>query len=162
MTTIILYTRRNVGLYALSYLKAKGYNVKVLTDDHWVSRMAKWLDVEEVTIGSMGEYDYFFSVHGVEFIPMEYLKEGKSINFHPCLSIGYKGHNPIKRYIKDKQVHATIDAHYMTNEIDEGEIIDTVSFATGRVRGYAEFYNIAVPMYYLCFEQVLLKLNIKP
>lgn len=157
MKTIVLYTRRNVGLYALSYLMAKGFKVKVITDDYFVHKLAGYLGCELVDLDSMGEFDLFLCVHGDKAIPEQYLQDGKFINIHPCLS-KYKGHNPIKRFIQNKDIYASVDAHYMTSVIDEGEIICSVPFATGEIKNYAEYYNVATPFYYICFEKVIQKL----
>lgn len=162
MTTIVLYTRRNVGLYALSFLKAKGFDVKVVTDDHWVKRLAGYLGVEEVTMETMGGFDLLLSVHWHKIIPKEYLDNGVCVNVHPCLSLGYKGHNPVKKYIENKGVAGTIDSHYMTEKVDEGEVICSIPFQTGIVESYAAFYNLVAPIYFVIFECTLEKLNIKP
>jgi folate-dependent phosphoribosylglycinamide formyltransferase PurN len=155
---IVLYTRRNVGLYALSYLIAKGHTVKVITDDYFVHKLAGYLKCELVDLDSMGEFDFFICVHGDKIIGEKYLQEGKFINIHPCLS-KYKGHNPIKRFIQNKDIYASVDAHYMTNVVDEGEIICSVPFATGEIKSHAEFYNVGVPFYYICFEKVIEKIS---
>lgn len=161
--TIILYTRRNVGLYALSYLKAKGLFVKVVTDDLEVFKMAGKLNCEVVSLADalFSLYDYFFCVHGNQVIPKDAIKKYQMVNFHPCLT-QYKGANPIKRYIENKDRYATVGCHYITEEVDVGEIVHQEFFITPEVKSYAEFYNIAVPYYFKCFDAVLEKLNIKP
>lgn len=158
---IVLYTRRNVGLYALSYLVAKGFKVKVITDDIWVRQLGIFFKVEEVGLDSMGEFDVFVSVHGKKIVPMKYLEGKIAFNCHPCLG-QYKGRDPIKRYLQNKDILATVDSHFMTSEPDMGEVIVSVPFATGEISTYAEFYNEAVPFYFTLFERTLNKLNIKP
>lgn len=161
MTTIILYGRRNTAQLALSFLVAKGFKVKVITDDFWVTQLANSLNVEECTLDNMGEFDIFISVHGNKIVPMKYLEGKIAFNCHPCLG-KYKGHNPIKRYLENKDVMATVDSHFMVEEADMGEVIVSVPFATGQISTYAEFYNEAVPFYFTLFERSLNKLNIKP
>lgn len=160
MKKIVLYTRRNVGLYALSYLKAKGFEVKIVTDDHWVRDLADYYWVEEVTMETMGDFDLLLSVHWHKIIPKEYLSKGVCVNIHPCIK--YKGKDPIRRYIENKDMTGTIDSHYMIEKPDEGELICSLSFMTGEVKNYADFYNQVVPMYFSIFELTLEKLNIKP
>ena len=158
--TIVIYTRRNVGLYAVSYFKAKGFRVKVISDDHWVQRLAFDLGAEEVWFDTVGEFDLFLCVHGTVILSEEYLSKGLFVNVHPCIK--YKGKNPIARYIKNKDALATIDAHYMTPEVDAGDIVASIPFATGEVGSYAEFYNQAVPFYFILFGKILEELNLNP
>ncbi len=160
MKNIVLYTRRNTGLYALSYLMAKGFKVKVITDDYFVHKLAVYLGCELVDLSNMGEFDFFLCVHGDKVIGEQYLEDKKFINIHPCLG-KYKGHNPIKRFIQNKDTYASVDAHYMTNVVDEGEVICSVQFATGEIKNHAEFYNVAVPFYYICFENIIEKIFTK-
>ena len=40
MKSIIFYGNRNTGIYVLSYLVAQGYQVKVITDDKEVEKIA--------------------------------------------------------------------------------------------------------------------------
>jgi len=160
--TIILYARRNVGLVALSYLVAKGYLVKVISDDKNVIWLAGILGCEIVDFDSMGEFSWLFCVHGNLIIPKEYLIEGKMINFHPCLQEGYKGHNPVKRFLVQGALHASISSHYMTEVVDEGAVIHTVNFDTKGAKSYADFYNEAFKYYFLLLDATLNKLNITP
>jgi len=156
MKTVVLFTRRNVGLIALSYLKAKGYIVKVVSDDENVLWMAKELDCEIVTMETMGDYDAIISVHWHKIIPKEYLN-GVCVNVHPLLHLGdrYKGHNPVRKFIESNETVGGVSAHYMTEIIDEGEIIATETFLTGKINDYASFYNIALPFYFKLLDRTL-------
>lgn len=155
MKIIILYGRRNVAVCALCFLVAKGYTVKVISDDKCVIDMAKMLKCE-VLVGweNMGKYDLFLSVHGEKVIPMIYLLGRASVNVHPCLS-KYKGSNPIKRYIENKDTNGSVEAHIMETKPDSGAVIAASFFETGVVNSYAEFYNIALQHYYITISQVL-------
>lgn len=154
MRTIVLYTRRNVGMYCLSHLVALGYSVKVITDDSNVSWLAHKYGCELVTLDTMGEFDLFICIHGNKKIGSKYLKERKFINVHPCL-FRYKGADPIKRYIENRDIVGSVGCHYMTEEIDKGELICEIQFETGVVKTYAEFYNLALPIYYECLTEAL-------
>lgn len=163
MTKILLYGRRNVCLYALSYLKGLGYEVKVLSNDENVIWLSGSLKCELVSgFDKMGDFDVFISVHGQRIVPMKYLEGKIAFNVHPCLEKGYKGKNPIKTYIELGDKWADVSSHHMTEVPDEGEIIETVHFYTGKVLDYANFYNIAAFYYFLLIHQTLEKLNIKP
>lgn len=159
MKSIILYANRNTGMVVLSYLVAKGYKVKLITDnDENITRLAKSYDVPVVTFDTMGDFDLFICCHGRKIIKNKYLIEGKFINIHPCL-FKYKGHNPIKRYIENKDTKGSVESLYLTEEVDAGEVICDRSFYTGVVTTYAEFYNIALPYYFEVIEETLFKLK---
>ena len=158
--TVLLMTRRNVGLIALSYLVAKGYDCKVISDDKDVLWLAENLGQKIVDEDDAGEWGYLISCHWHKIIDEKYLKEGKCVNIHPCLTeLNYKGVNPVKRYIHNKNKEATIDAHFMTNVPDEGEVIATIKFKTGKVATYASFYNQAFKHYFYLLEKIMEVLN---
>lgn len=151
---IVLYTRRNVGVYCLSHLVALGHEVKVITDDANVSWLAGEYGCELVVFETMGEFDLFLSIHGNKIVPMKYLEGGAAVNIHPCL-FKYKGHDPIKKYLENGDTVGSVGAHYMTEKVDEGELICEIAFETGKIDTYAEFYNIALPTYYEVVSEVL-------
>lgn len=157
MKKIILYGRRNTCFFALSYLVACGYEIKIITDDDNVKWLAGKLGVKETTLEIMGDYDLLLSVHANKIIPDEILQHDKMVNLHPCIK--YRGQNPIKRYIANGDTEATIDSHYMTSVVDGGEIIHSEKFTTGKVETYADFYNIAIPFYYRAISRTLEILN---
>lgn len=156
MKTVVLLTRRNVGLCALSYLVAQGLVVKVISDDNDVLWMAESLDCEIVTLETMGDYDLLLSVHWHKILPEKYLK-GICVNIHPLLHLGekYKGYNPVRKFIESNETVGGVSAHYMTNIPDEGEIIATETFVTGKVNDYAGFYNIALTSYFKLLDRAL-------
>lgn len=151
---IVLYGRRNVALIALSYLSALGHTVKVVSDDGNVFWLAKRLGCDIVKLETMGDFDIFISVHGWQIVPMEYLEGKMAYNIHPCL-FKYKGHNPIKRYIENKDTIGSVACHMMTEVVDEGELVYEYKFETGVVNSYAEYYNIATPFYYKILDKIL-------
>jgi methionyl-tRNA formyltransferase len=157
---VLLYGRRNVAMYALSYLLASGYTVKVMSDDNDVLWLAERFGCEIIENGAwdkMGDFDCMLCVHGDKYIPQKYLQVDKMINIHPCLSL-YRGSNPVKKYIENKNTMGSVESHYMTGIIDDGEVIHQEFFDTGEVKSYAEFYNQAVPFYYKLFDKTLHKL----
>ncbi len=157
--TIILYANRNTGICVLSYLIAKGYLVKLITDDDAdIITVANYYGVEVITFEEMGDYDLFICCHGRKIIADKYLSD-KMINIHPCL-FKYKGHNPVERYIKNKDTVGSVESLYLTAEVDAGEVICREEFETPVIETYAEFYNIALPYYFKLIHETLLKLKI--
>ena len=154
MKTIIFYGRTQVGSVVLSYLVAKGYKVKVIPEDDIIRALCDYYHSEIVTLDTMGEFDLFVCCHGEKIIPAKYLQEGKFVNIHSCLW-KYKGKDPIHRYITNKDTEASIESHYMVEEVDAGEVISRVLFTTPIVSTYGEYFNIALPYYYKCIDETL-------
>jgi len=160
MKKLILYGRRNTGMVVLPYLVAKGYEVKVISDDKDVIWVAKDLKCGITTIEEMGDdYDLFICVHGDKIIPKQFLRNGKMINIHPCLR-WYHGHNPIKRYIEDKRVTGSVEAQYLIEKVDAGDLICGEIFRTPVCNTYQDFYNIALPYYTRVISSALKLLRI--
>ena len=166
MKTIVLFTRRNVGLISLSYLIARGYKVYVISDDADVLWLALSLGViarpHIKYLKDLGDFDMVMSVHWHKVIPVEYFNGKPAINIHPLLHLGdrYKGRNPVLKYIESNETVGGISAHYMTEIPDEGDIIATETFVTGNINDYASFYNIAFPFYFKAIDGALKKLGI--
>jgi len=154
MKTIILCTRRNVGLYSLTFLVSLGYDVRVITDDENVKWLANILNCELVDFENMGEYDLILSVHWHKFIDKKYFEYGSAINIHPCL-FKYPGSNPIRQYIRNGDTQASIESHWMTEVIDKGEVVHQEFFETKKCHDYAEFYNQCVDKYLKCIDRTL-------
>lgn len=153
----ILYINRNTGMHVLSYLVARGYDINVITEDEDVITLCSYLDVNIVTLDTMGDFDLFICCHGRKIIDSKYLQDGKFINIHPCLS-KYKGHNPIKRYIENGDENGSVESQYLIEEVDAGNVICSETFVTGKVNTYAEFYNIALPYYIKIIHKTLKEL----
>ena len=89
--------------------------------------------------------DLFVCCHGRQIIKPRILKMVKAINTHPCL-YKYKGAEPIRRLLEDKNTKASFAVHWMIEQVDEGEPIvenfKEVSSAT--VEGV---YNELYPLY---------------
>ncbi len=154
---IVFYGNRNTGQLVLSYLVAKGHQVKVITEEKRLEETARMYHLPVVDFDTMGEYDLFICCHGRRIIESKYLKDRKFINIHPCL-FKYKGHNPIKRYIENKDTLGSVESQWMVEEVDAGEVIIRKEFATPVCATYANFYNIAYPYYLECIEETLKKI----
>lgn len=139
-------------MVALSFLKGLGYNVKVITDkDIDILTLADVLGCKVISLNDIGEYDLFLCVHGRKIIPKEMLND-KMINIHPT---DYNGHNPVKKYIDNMDSISCLRAMYMTDVVDEGREITRVTFKTGIVMTYADYYNIAIKEYVFLIDKVL-------
>jgi methionyl-tRNA formyltransferase len=154
---IIFYGRTQMGMIVLSYLVAKGYDVKVIPEDDMLRQLCGYYGLEIVTLDTMGTFDLFICCHGAKIIPERYLEDGKFINMHSCLW-KYKGTDPITRYIAHKDTDASIESHYMVKEVDAGKVITRVLFTTPVVLNHQEYFNISTPYYFQCIDETLRKI----
>lgn len=154
MKTIIFYGRTQVGAVVLSYLVAKGFTVKVIPEDGLTRDLCKYYNLEIVNLDTMGDFDLFICCHGEKIIPEKYLTPGKFINMHSCLW-KYKGQNPIKRYMANKDTDASIESHFLIKEVDTGQVIVRVLFNTPVIKSYGEYFNLAIPYYLRCIDETL-------
>jgi hypothetical protein len=155
---VIFYGRTQVGTVVLSYLVAKGYNVKVIPEDNMTRMLCGYYNLPIVTLDTMGKFDIFVSCHGEKIIKEKYLKDGKFVNMHSCLW-KYKGKDPISRYITNRDTEASIESHFMIKEVDAGKVITRVLFETPIINTHGEYFNIALPHYYKCIDETLKRLK---
>lgn len=158
--TIILYAKRNTGMVALLYLKAKGYNIVVADDsDDMVKETATNIGcyIRDTDYLLHTDFDVFVCVHGTRIFNKSQLDTGLFVNIHPTK---YNGHNPVKKYIANKDTGGCIRAMGMIEEVDAGELIHQENFETPICNTYADFYNIALPYYCKTLEKTLEKLGI--
>ncbi|HEY6435057.1 MAG TPA: formyltransferase family protein, partial [Ignavibacteriaceae bacterium] len=109
---------------------------------------------ELVDLESIGEFDLVISVHWNKIIPIKYFNGKPAFNIHPCLDL-YRGKNPVKKYIENKNRISSITSHYMIEEVDAGAEIYSETFFTGVVNTYQEFYDIALPFYFRVLNKTL-------
>lgn len=155
MRQIILYANRNVGVAALCYLKARGYDLLIITEDkdvEWMARRFRLPVLPSIDYLRKINYDLFLCVHGRKIIPKECLVENKMVNIHPTK---YNGHNPVKKYIENEDTDGCTRAIRMVEDVDAGELLHQENFKTPICNNYADFYNVALIYYYKCLEQTL-------
>ena len=154
MKIIVFYGRRQVGMVVLAHLLALGHTVKVIPEDDLIRQMCKYYNLEIVTLDTMGSFDLFICCHGAKIIPEAYLRPKKFVNIHSCLW-KYKGVNPIKRYIENKDTEASVESHFMVPEVDAGQVIARILFQTPIIADYGQFFNLAIPYYFRCIDETL-------
>lgn len=160
MTKILFYGKRNTGVIALLFLASKQRLNIVVADecDHDVLEIARRIGLR---IASMDlelftkTFDYLFCVHGTRIFDKDELIDKRFINFHPT---HYNGHNPVKKFISNKDTTGSVRSMYMTEEIDAGELIAEEKFETGICHDYADFYNVAYIHYLRCLDKTLEKI----
>ena len=151
----------NIGLMALFAANCKPL-VVVAYDDKVgdLSRQLKIPTFSSIKDDGFGEIlaecDLLVSVHGREIIPLEILEVPPKgcINVHPCL-YKYKCGYPIKRMLKDGNTKASVGVHYMTQEVDEGEVIIEKFIDVSGLNSVTEVYNHLYPEYALVLLEAL-------
>ena len=157
MKTIVIYGRRTPCWVALNYLMTKkNVFIKVVSDDENVLWLAEKLGSDIRPIQAYGFFDLLICIHGTHIFTREELKQGVCVNIHPALE-KYRGTNPIKRYIENKDIDGSVSAHFMSEIIDEGEIIHTEYFETPICNSHADFYNCSYIHYLKTIDKVLEK-----
>jgi len=152
-----------IGL--LTLLALKHYIVTVVPYDEYVYRVAMQFNIplhgsiKNIPYGWLKQAELLVSVHGREIVPMDILKEiaHGGINLHPCLS-NYKGADPIGRLLADGGTHASVGAHRMTEDLDNGELLlEEFVDVTGCVTR-EEIYNILYPYYTIVLNKAMRKI----
>ncbi|MFC1631092.1 formyltransferase family protein [Candidatus Omnitrophota bacterium] len=92
--------------------------------------------------------DVFFSVHGREIVPAEFLRLPKygAVNVHPYL-YKYKGADPIQRALKDQEFKGSVGAHLMQQGLDQGEILTEEFVDVTGSQSVADIYQRLYPFY---------------
>ena len=88
--------------------------------------------------------DLFVCCHGRQIIKDKLLVTVRAINMHPCL-YKYKGAEPIRRLLEDKNKKASVAVHWMTEKVDEGNVIveNFQNVESGTIVGvYNELYHL--------------------
>ena len=69
-----------------------------------------------------------------------------AINVHPYL-YKYKGANPVKQALRDKNFKASVGAHIMEDKVDEGKVLIEEFIDVSVVNSVEEIYNRLYPSY---------------
>lgn len=165
---IIFYGGKQAGMVALLTLVAlKEEVVCVIPVDEIVEKIAKKFrlnvrKVRDINNKKFVSYlhnlkpDLFFCCHGKQILKKELLSIG-CINLHPCL-YKYKGSDPIKRLLLNNEKKASVGVHWMTEEVDRGEVI-IEKFLKVRGANEIEVYNELYPIYSEVLVEALNKIK---
>ena len=147
---------KQAGCVGLLTLYAGGFNpIAVVAYDENVKQLAGTLSLP--TFSSIRDSgfkellstsDILVSVHGREIVPDELLAIPRlgGINVHPCL-FGYKGTNPVERFLKDGLLEASVGVHCMTATVDEGPVLVEEFVGVEGKETAEEVYNALYPYY---------------
>lgn len=115
---------------------------------------------DEKFIDSLRGCDLLLSVHGREIVPQAIIKTPRlgAINVHPFL-YKYKGADPIGRALADKEPKGSVGVHYMTDKVDEGEVIAEEFVDVSGIMSVDGVYNKLYPYYSKAILKALEKLS---
>ena len=154
---IFFYGGRQAGVVSLlTVLALKHEVVCVVPIDEPVESVAKSLglrvekpkninDAEFVEKIREMKPDLFLCCHGRQIIRPAILSLVKCINMHPCL-YKYKGSEPIKRLLEDKNTRASVAVHWMVEKVDQGKVI-VEQFKDVKNTTVEGVYNELYPVY---------------
>jgi len=164
MKTAVYFGGKQAGCAGLLTIIACGYNIKgVVSYDIMMGNLAEALNFPvyetmkhpDVAL-LMSDCDLMASVHCREIITKDLLDLPRlgCINAHPCL-FKYKGATPIQRLLESNDTLASVGVHYMTEKIDEGEVLSEIFVDVSGCNSVEEVYNALYPYYSLSLIQAI-------
>ncbi len=161
---IVFMGSNQAGCLGLVTLLALGHNVEIVIayDDSLKATACIFSIPVFGSINSIQGHqsDLLISVHGREIVldnTLETFRFG-GINLHPCLSF-YKGANPIGRLLVDGGKIASVGAHRMTNQVDEGKVLVEEFVDIEGCLTAEEVYNKLYPLYISVLVKALEELD---
>ena len=166
---VVFYGGNQAGVFGLLTLLAERIDVVCVIPekDGFIESIAKEFNLNIKKPGDINNPDFvlylkslnpdfLLCVHGRKIIKKDLLSLG-CVNVHPCL-YGYKGVRPIKRLLEDNNTKASVGVHWMTEEVDEGEVI-VENFKEIESKTEIEVYNEIYPLYVKTIIDALRKLK---
>lgn len=155
----IFYGSRQSGMICLLTMKALSLNPIVIAEDKIVMNVANKLNCIIVDYDKLKniKFDLLVCCHGRKILSKEILKKGICINVHPCLK-NCKGARPINQFIDKKLKIGSVGVHYMTEEVDKGEVITEI-FKKIEYKTEIEIYNELYPLYSIALIDAIISLN---
>jgi len=100
--------------------------------------------------------DLLLSVHGREIVKPDLLKLPKfgGVNVHPYL-YKYKGADPVGRAFRDGEFKASVGAHIMQEQVDEGSLLVEDFVDVSGAGSVLEIYNKLYPYYSVVVTKAL-------
>ena len=162
--SICVMAGRQVGVIGILTILARGHNIlSVVAYDSLVKIICKEFNLPVYTsiknasfLKKLEKSDLLVSIHGREIVPdnLLFVPKYHCINVHPCL-YKYKGKDPIKQLLKEKNEKASVGIHYMTNELDQGTIIIEEFINVKGLKDVEAIYNALYPYYSLALSKAL-------
>lgn len=168
---ILFYGGRQAGVVGLLTVLARKHEVIcVVPVDEPVESVARSLSLtvekpkninEESFVEKIKEWkpDLFLCCHGRQMIRSIILSLVPCMNVHPCL-YAYKGAEPVKKLLEDKNTKASVAVHWMSEKVDDGEVI-IERFKEVESKTVEGIYNELYPAYSITIAEALEKIQHK-
>ncbi len=135
---VVLALTNNPKAYGIKY--AKDYNIplEIVNSKDFKNRE----DFDKIVVNKIIKYNADFTVLAgfMRILTPIFTKNIKSINLHPSLLPRHKGLDAIKRSYNDEFEDGGVSVHYVTEKLDDGEIIVQKSINKENL-SYQEYYN---------------------
>jgi len=118
---VVLALTNNPNAGGIEY--AKEYNIPLIIEDSKAYKSREEFDKQVVKHIKSYSPDLTVLAGFMRILTPEFTSNIKSINLHPSLLPRHKGLNAIKRSYEDSYKEGGVTVHYVTSELDGGEII---------------------------------------
>jgi len=162
--SICVMAGKQAGVIGILTILAKGYRIlSVVAYDPLVKIICREFNLpicdslqNKSFLRVLKKSDLLISIHGREIVPEDLLFVPKynCINVHPCL-YKYKGKEPVKQLLKDKNKKASVGVHYMTHKLDQGKVIVEEFINVKGLTDVESIYNALYPYYSLALSKAL-------
>lgn len=141
---------------ALGIQKAKGYGLEPILIDHKNFKDRESFDIALVDVIKDSGADLVVLAGFMRFLTPIFTKNVKAINLHPSLLPLFKGGNAIEESYNSGMKVGGISVHYVSEELDGGEIIAQRCFTKHNDMSLEEFtQNIHALEYELLPETII-------
>ncbi len=154
---------KQAGIIGALTILAKGKILSAVTYSEDLANILSALKIplfksvkDKYFVDKLSSSDLLICVHGREIVKPNLLKLPKfgAINIHPYFR-NYKGANPVERAFKDKDFGASVCAHIMEKDIDQGKVLVEEFIDVSGANSVDEIYNKLYPYYCIVILKLL-------
>ncbi len=113
--------------------RAKKYGIKVIMIDHKAYATREEFDTKLVSEIEAMEVDLVVLAGFMRILTPIFTKNIRAINIHPSLLPDFKGADALRRSFESSKKIAGVTVHFVTEELDGGEIIMQKHFEKGNM-----------------------------
>jgi phosphoribosylglycinamide formyltransferase-1 len=124
---------------ALGIEKSRSFGIEPIVIDHTLFKSREEFDARIVKEIEAKNIDLTVLAGFMRILTPVFTKNVKAINLHPSLLPQFKGANAIKRSYEANVSEAGVSVHFVSDELDGGEIIMQESFQKTTNMDYEEF-----------------------
>ena len=137
--------------------KLEQQNIKCEILDHKEYNTREQYDKELVKLILSYGYNLVVLSGFMRILTDEFTKNIKAINLHPSLLPLYKGSKAIERSFEGNEDKAGVSVHYVSSELDGGEIIMQKSFTKNKTDSFDQYHKKIKECEYEIFPKAIIK-----